>query len=283
MSDSKVRSEALAANITVHSALANTGEYNRSPHFRAENQEKVRGILEYLVSNHLPAENRRLLDLGCGTGFIIHLAHDLFTTIHGIDITDDMMKQIDLSSGNIELFTGEAENTPFENDSYDMVTAYSFLDHVVSHKDVLSEAFRVLKRGGVFYTDLNPNRLFAETMVAIEAQGLTTLPHIISREIKGMLHNGDYYEENFGIDADTLTAAEPIKSIDNGFDPYEFIQTAKELGFANCRFEVDWYLGQAKVMHEGSLEDSDVVEKYLRSALPATTNLFKYLRFVLVK
>ena len=277
------RETAADANIQVHSALANSGEYNKSPHFRPENLKKVRAVVEKIVDSHLSNKKGRLLDIGCGTGFMINLTHDLFTKIDGIDITLDMMKQVDLSPGNIELHESMAETTPFDKDSFDMVSAYSFLDHVVSYEEIFREAFRVLKSGGVFYSDLNPNMLFSETMQKIEQQRHENLPHIIKREISGMLHNGEYYQENFGIDKDTLAAAEPIKSLDRGFDPYEVMETAKELGFSKSYFEVDWYLGQAQVMHERPSGENEIVESFLRSALPATINLFKYLRFVLVK
>ena len=277
------RETAADANIQVHSALANSGEYNKSPHFRPENLKKVRAVVEKIVDSHLSNKKGRLLDIGCGTGFMINLTHDLFTKIDGIDITLDMMKQVDLSPGNIELHESMAETTPFDKDSFDMVSAYSFLDHVVSYEEIFREAFRVLKSGGVFYSDLNPNMLFSETMQKIEQQRHDNLPHIIKREISGMLHNGEYYQENFGIDKDTLAAAEPIKSLDRGFDPYEVMETAKELGFSKSYFEVDWYLGQAQVMHERPSGENEIVESFLRSALPATINLFKYLRFVLVK
>ena len=277
------RETAADANIQVHSALANSGEYNKSPHFRPENLKKVRAVVEKIVDSHLSNKKGRLLDIGCGTGFMINLTHDLFTKIDGIDITLDMMKQVDLSPGNIELHESMAETTPFDKDSFDMVSAYSFLDHVVSYEEIFREAFRVLKSGGVFYSDLNPNMLFSETMQKIEQQRHENLPHIIKREISGMLHNGEYYQENFGIDKDTLAAAEPIKSLDRGFDPYKVMETAKELGFSKSYFEVDWYLGQAQVMHERPSGENEIVESFLRSALPATINLFKYLRFVLVK
>ena len=72
------REDALEANIYVHGFLANSGEYQRSPHFRPENREKVRRILERLTANIPTGGNAKLIDFGCGTGFIIDLAKDLF-------------------------------------------------------------------------------------------------------------------------------------------------------------------------------------------------------------
>ena len=107
----------LDANIYVHAFLANKGEYQKSPHFRPENQAKVRAIIERVTLPLKDIQAKKAIDFGCGTGFVIHLMKDLFNEIHGVDITKDMMKHVDLSSGNIFLHESVAENTPFDNES----------------------------------------------------------------------------------------------------------------------------------------------------------------------
>jgi ubiquinone/menaquinone biosynthesis C-methylase UbiE len=284
MSDHKVsRDEALKANIYVHSFLANSGEYNKSPHFRPENQDKVRKILLRLTSQCL--EKKKVIDFGCGTGFLINLMYDLFDEVHGVDITQDMMKQIDLSSGNISLHESIAESTPFEANTFDFATGYSFMDHLVDYRVFLQEAYRVLKKGGVFYSDLNPNREFISAIAGAEKASceLLLITPIVQREIQGALHNGEHYQENFGMNASMLEKAEPIKTLDHGFNAVEVIEAAREIGFSDCKVEFEWFLGQAKVLHEQSIEDSNKVEQYLNSVLPVSSHLFKYLRFVFVK
>jgi ubiquinone/menaquinone biosynthesis C-methylase UbiE len=272
----------LKANQLVHAALATSGEYNKSPHFRQENQQKVKNILESIVSG-ISDEHIKLLDMGCGTGFIIHLAIDLVDEIHGIDITDEMMEKVDQTSGKVHLHNSLAEKTPFNDNSFSLVTAYSFLDHLESYRPVFEEAYRVLKPGGVFYSDLNPNKHFGKLMLNIEKESKSDLPAIVEREIISMLHNGNYYQENFGINSETLEMAEPLKTQDTGLDPDEMLAAAKEIGFSEVRCEYEWYLGQANVMHQQSFEDAAIVDNYLKAALPATRALFKYLRLVLKK
>lgn len=275
--------EAIQANIYVHAFLANSGEYNKSPHFRPENQEKVRAILLRLLGEKRP--RGKVIDFGCGTGFLIHLMRDLFQEVHGVDITLDMMKQVDTSSGNVFLHESLAESTPFEDGTFDFATAYSFMDHLRNYKTFLKEAHRVLKPGGKFYSDLNPNRDFILAIAKAESQAgdLVPVTPIVTREVQGAVHNGQYYEQNFGLDADMLEKAEPIKTKDKGFDAVDVLNAAREIGFSDCRVEFEWFLGQAKVMHEQSKADSDTVENYLNSILPTSSHLFKYLRFVFIK
>jgi len=276
--------EVLKANVEVHSALANSGEYNKSPHFNVENKIKVKGILKALIDQTPSGSEANILDLGCGTGFIVHLVVDMVARVDGLDITEDMMNKIDLSKGNIVLKTGIAEETGYPDNTFDMVTAYSFLDHLLDYKLVLKEAYRVLKKGGIFYSDLNPNRAFSNLLLEIESKNTgENLPHAISREIKGMLHNGELYEEEFGLSEDALTKAEPMKSYNRGFDSNEVLDYAKVLGFSSVTCELDWFLGQGVLMNSDSPIDLENVDDYLTSMLPATEGLYKYLRFIFVK
>ncbi|MBX2847250.1 MAG: class I SAM-dependent methyltransferase [Acidiferrobacterales bacterium] len=286
MSISKVsKEEVLDANIEVHAALANSGEYNRSPHFNKENQDKVRQILEQLVAQTPSREKTKLLDMGCGTGFIIHLVADMVAEVSGVDITEDMMKQIDLSKGNISLELAQVEDLPFGDARFDMVTAYSFLDHLLDYRLALGEAYRVLKPGGIFYSGLNPNRGFSEMLQRIEAKesNPNDLPLAVSREIKGMLHNGEYHNEMFGVSEESLTKAEPEKSLKGGFDPSEVLDSAKKLGFSSVECRYDWFLGQGVLMNSDSNIDLNQVDQYLQAMLPASGEFYKYLSFVFVK
>lgn len=279
------KDDALTANIYVHSFLANSGEYERSPHYRPENRSKVRGILNRLTSNLSGSENTKAIDFGCGTGFMIDMIHERFTEVHGIDITRDMMQFVDLSPGNITLHEGVAEKTLFHDETFDFACAYSFMDHLFDYELFLQEAYRVLKKGSIFYSDLNPNRDFATAMRAVEAYPfkLEELSPIIAREIQGMLHNGEYYENQFGMDPEQLEKAEPIKSRDLGFLADEVLATARRIGFSQSAVEFDWFLGQGKMIQEESSSNIELVNRYLTSALPISSSLFKYLRFVFVK
>jgi ubiquinone/menaquinone biosynthesis C-methylase UbiE len=205
--------------------------------------------------------------------------------VHGVDITQDMMRQVDLSSGNITLHESMAENTPFIAESFDFATAYSFMDHLSDYRAFLQEAYRVLNKGGIFYSDLNPNRDFIRAIADVDNLGDSALPvtAIVNREIQGALHNGAHYQEHFGMDAELLEQAEPIKTKDKGFSAAEVLKVAREIGFSDCRVEFEWFLGQAKIMHEHSQSDSDTVERYLNAVQPVSSPLFKYLRFIFVK
>jgi len=272
----------IEANQAVHTALATSGEYNKSPHFRPENIAKVRAAIQSVVEQVPQNGTRRLLDLGCGTGFMIDLVHDLVDEVVGIDVTPAMMAQV-ANYPNVTLYRSAAEHMPFAGAIFDVVSAYSFLDHLDDYRPVLAEASRVLKPGGIFYADLNPNKHFTDNLTSLDAQADDGIPAVVHREIQGMLHNGEYYQKQFGIDARTLDEAEPIKSGAGGFDAAEVVEAARAVGFSECAFRYDWYLGQAVMLHQREAGHAETVDAYLRMALPATRALFKYVRFVLTR
>ena len=274
------RSEVLEANIVVHAHLAEAGEYNKSPHFYPENQAKVREVLRELVQELPSKSGTRLLDFGCGTGFIINLVHDLVDQVDGIDITQAMMDKVDLSPGNITLTLGEAENTPFPEGMFDMATAYSFMDHLLDYRAFLREAYRILKPGGILYIGLNPNRAFIQALSQLVQKGSTVSSPQVLKEIEGALHNSDVYAESFGIEGEMLTRAEPGKSFDRGFDADEVTQAAERIGFSEFRVHHDWFFSEGVVLHGQSEADARCVDNYLRMLLPHTSMLYKYLRFV---
>ena len=65
------REIALDANIRVHSALVNAGEYQKV-HTLKENIEKVQAIINSICHN-IPKESSKAVDFGCGTGFMIDI------------------------------------------------------------------------------------------------------------------------------------------------------------------------------------------------------------------
>jgi ubiquinone/menaquinone biosynthesis C-methylase UbiE len=263
----------VAANQRVHTQVAEL--YNeREPHFRPENKAKVRARLVTLAD--LVPSRSRMLDLGCGTGFLLDLAHDLFEQLDGIDATQAMLNRVDCGPGNIRVQQGLAERVPFDDGTFDLVTAYSFWDHLADHHSVLAEAHRVLKPGGVLYIDLVPNRAFWQSVYAASQSADGSYHQIVDREIYELVNHERKLHDQFGIDAADWHLAEPAKANSKGFDPDSLISDVSAAGFSvDLRFE--WYLGQAAVMHGTSPEAAAELDQRLRDLLPVSANLFKYL------
>jgi ubiquinone/menaquinone biosynthesis C-methylase UbiE len=274
-----VVNDVIAANVEVHTRMA--GSYNENePHYRPENRAKVRSRVEAMRR----FGRERLLDLGCGTGFVIDLAKDLFNQIDGVDVTQAMLDRVDRSSGNIRLHNCTAERLPFADATFDVATSYAFLHHLEDYPRVLAEAHRVLKPGGGLYVDLEPNKLFWEAMADLDRERAEArYSDLVEREIDSVLHTDARVQAEFGIEKAVFNSAEYTKSILGGIDPYRFREQGLRLGFSACEIGFEWYLGQGTVLHGQSAAAAETVETYLRRILPLSARCFKYLSFVLVK
>ncbi len=273
------REQAIRANIVVHTKMSESYNENE-PHFRPENKAIVRSILEDLAHR---TQGGRLVDLGCGTGFIIDLARDLFQEIDGVDITPAMLAKVDATQGTVTLHESQCESLPFADESFDVATAYSFLDHVSDYRLVFVEAARVLRPGGYFYADLIPNRAFWGAISDIERRYETIKSPYVHREIQANLHQHEQIDQHYDLEPGTFLAAEPWKTLTGGLDLEEVRDVALASGFSDVVATPHWFLAQGPVMHRQSFEDAETIDRYLTTILPMSLHLYKYLRFVMAR
>jgi SAM-dependent methyltransferase len=265
------------ANILVHSRMA--AQYNeREPHFRPENTATVRGRLQALRAEF----GGRLLDVGCGTGFIINIAADLFDDVKGIDLTPAMLERVPRRP-NVQVYCGDAASLPFGAGDFDVVSAYSFLHHLQDLEPVLREAHRVLCPGGCLYADLEPNRHFWQNVMAVRDAVRPSNSALARDEVASVLHTGERVEEEYGIPTEVFDLAEYNKSITGGIEPDEFEALTRRVGFSQVETTYEWYAGQGKILHGVSAQAAATVDDYLRQALPLSRGLYKYLRFRAIK
>lgn len=86
-------------------------------------------------------QSDKILDLGCGNGFLSQLYPNFDLT--GVDISDGM-----LANNPYKWVKGSAEDIPFPNDHFDFVVCRSLIHHLENPLLGLKECYRVLKPGG---------------------------------------------------------------------------------------------------------------------------------------
>jgi SAM-dependent methyltransferase len=108
-----------------------------------------RRILLQVLGKYLgrdSAEPRRILDVGCGTGTMLsHLAS--FGKAQGVDIDEEAVGYC-LERGLTDVRLGEAAKLPFDDGSFDLVTALDVVEHLDDDVGALREMRRVLRPGG---------------------------------------------------------------------------------------------------------------------------------------
>jgi len=260
------------ANVEFHRRLA--GKYGDQPFFQPENRQRVRELLSAFSRD---AGNQRLLDVGCGTGFIPDLAYDLFQQMEGIDLTPEMLARV-TPRENLTLSLGQAEHLPFPPSSFDVVTCYSVLHHLEDPQAVFFEIRRVLKPGGIFYADESPSQHYRE-MLLQNAERVEDHPYL-KAELRTVVHDPEDYESIYGISQD-ITRQAMVQNYDKGLLSEEYLRSAlAHAGFESVRVEYRRFLSQTPFEQKFGQEYAAAVEQYLKEMLPLSRAFFKY--FVLV-
>ena len=102
-----------------------------------------------------------ILDVGCGSGMVTRdIAHLTKGKVVAIDGSKDMIsvaKKVLKDCRNVELKVGDAENLPFNDNTFDIVTCNLVLMWANNPQKVLCEMARVIKPGGVVLASLEPD------------------------------------------------------------------------------------------------------------------------------
>lgn len=276
--------EVIEANIAVHSKLA--AQYQQGePHFRPENVAKVERRLVELVKE---TRAQKMLDLGCGTGFMINIARPHLRHIIGVDVTAAMLERVDKSGpGTIEVVNHDTGTYPSEPGTFQLVTAYSFLHHLAELLPTFRTASRALAPGGKFYADLDPNFYFWESINRLRRHG--NYHPLVQREIEAVTFKDEEIEAKFGVSREVFNHAEFGKDMAGGFKEEMLREQLNEAGFSRVDVHYHWFLGEGFLINSGTASREElfgqaaVVNDALQRALPVSRNMFKYLGFVATK
>jgi malonyl-CoA O-methyltransferase len=172
-------------------------------------------LLARLPLDFIPA---RWLDLGCGTGYFTRALGSRFTEGQGLalDIAQGMLNHARPLGGAEHFIAGDAERLPLQDSTCELIFSSLAVQWCADFEAVLSEAFRVLKPGGIFafaslctgtlfelreswrqvdgLVHVNRFREFARYEQACAASGLHTLslanlPHVLHYpDVRSLTH-----------------------------------------------------------------------------------------------
>jgi ubiquinone/menaquinone biosynthesis C-methylase UbiE len=120
----------------------------------------------------LPSDkNIKILDVGCGTGRnMLYLIENGYKNVVGIEYDEDLYIPMEKKYSDLNIVNGNAEDLHiFQDESFDLVYCNHVLEHLPSPQKAISEAWRVLKKGGRYMIGI-PNGRHLNDMVMRKIQ-----------------------------------------------------------------------------------------------------------------
>ncbi|MBI4854608.1 MAG: 3-demethylubiquinone-9 3-O-methyltransferase [Acidobacteria bacterium] len=166
---------------------------------RAERRLLVPWAIESIAQKGF-ALGSGILDVGCGAGLFSNPLSSKGYDVTAFDVSTESLeiaKQYDTTK-KVKYLFADAYNFPFPDNSFDIVCAMDFLEHVDKPEVVISEVSRVLKPNGLFFFSTFSRNLLAwlivikgvEWFVKNTPKNLHTLELFIKPEVlNGILKN----------------------------------------------------------------------------------------------
>ena len=107
-------------------------------------------------------ERMDYIDIGCGFGTNSAVFGEEYSNVFCSDFNRDGLvtcKEYMKHKENISYIAADAQILPFKNENFDLVTAFSLIEHVPDQEKMLSEAFRILRKKGNLVIQF-PNKYF---------------------------------------------------------------------------------------------------------------------------
>lgn len=105
-----------------------------------------------LLSKIKPQPDEIILDVGCGTGYLLRKIADRYQINgYGIDLEYNMIQVAKKRCPEMDIRQSACEKTPFDDGTFHIVTSCMAYHHFSDQEGFAQEAARILKAGGYLY------------------------------------------------------------------------------------------------------------------------------------
>jgi SAM-dependent methyltransferase len=108
-----------------------------------------------LLAEHLPLQNAKILDIGCGGGLFLSLLKQRGAQVTGIELSDSRAQYAKTKHG-LPIDKHPIESDYWQNgyaQNFEAVTMWDVIEHVNYPRQTLQSAANVLKAGGFLFID----------------------------------------------------------------------------------------------------------------------------------
>ena len=139
-----------------------------------------------------------ILDVGCGGGININRMAKDAKKVYGIDYSIESVKlsrEVNeklIDNGQVEIHEGNVKDLPFEDNTFDIVTAFETVYFWPDIEKCFGEVKRVLKPGGTFLIGMESNG--SDNFIMKFWKHLIDMELYTDKEITSFLQNNDFSE-----------------------------------------------------------------------------------------
>jgi SAM-dependent methyltransferase len=114
------------------------------------------------------AQNKRVLDAGCGTGYGSAELAQSAAEVTGVDIAGDAIEyaRANYPLAGLSFIESSCTAVPFRPASFDLLVAFEVIEHLQDYRSFLDECVRVLTGEGLFIVSSPNKRYYGETRTA---------------------------------------------------------------------------------------------------------------------
>lgn len=146
-------------------------EYYNSPQYRKDYQTSCMAgpefaetrykQFDFFLNKYCPfldskSTQLRLLDVGCGTGDFLHSAAQHGWQVEGVEISNIAAYQASELLGKDCIHVGTINTAALPANTYDVVTSYHVIEHLLDPISMLQHIYEVLRPGGIIFLE-TPN------------------------------------------------------------------------------------------------------------------------------
>ena len=137
-----------------------------------------------------------ILDVGCGGGININRMAKKAKMVYGVDFSIESVKlsrevnSKEIDNGRVKVLEGNVANLPFEDGTFDIVTAFETVYFWPDIEKCFGEVKRVLKPGGTFLIGTESNG--SDNLIMKLSEKLIDMTVYDDEQITEFLRNNDY-------------------------------------------------------------------------------------------
>jgi SAM-dependent methyltransferase len=111
-------------------------------------EQRMRPLYRATLDALGPLDGMSFLDAGCGSGQAIADAAGRGATVTGVDATAGLLDIARQRTPRADLRVGDIQQLPFEDETFDLVTAFNSIQYAADPAAAVSELARVCRAGG---------------------------------------------------------------------------------------------------------------------------------------